>query len=412
MIARSESSFPRADPVVVLTAAAIGIALFALAWGLLHTGPFDDVAIVDTPVYQGYGDRIVDEGEVPYRDVELEYPPGALPAFVIPSLGAAADYDALFQLAMLVCGAAAVALVAVALAAAGVSPGALYTGVALAALSPLLLGPVILTRFDLWPALLLTGALAALASDRGRLGAALLAAAVATKLYALVVLPIALLYVWRRRGGREARIALAVFVLVLGLLFVPFLLVAPDGVASSFERQLGRPLQIESLGAGALLAADRLGLYEAQVVSSHGSQNLIGELPDGLATVQTVLQAVAVVSVWMVFARGNAEPVRLFTASAAAVAAFVAFGKVLSPQFLIWLLPLIPLVAGRRGLVPAGLLAGALLLTQLWFPYRYWDVVALEPVAWLVICRDVLLVALFAALVVATAREPEARGSP
>jgi hypothetical protein len=84
------------------------------------------------------------------------------------------------------------------------------------------------------------------------------------------------------------------------------------------------------------------------------------------------------------------------------------FGKVLSPQFLIWLIPLVPLVRGRRGLLAGGLLAAALVLTQLWFPYRYWEL-ALEfdaAASWLVLLRDVALVAL---LVVLTVR---ARGEP
>jgi hypothetical protein len=78
----------------------------------------------------------------------------------------------------------------------------------------------------------------------------------------------------------------------------------------------------------------------------------------------------------------------------------VAFGKVLSPQFLIWLIPVVPLVAGRRGLIATLLLAAALVVTQLWFPYRYWELVlhfgALE--SWLVLIRDLVLVALFAYL--------------
>ena len=69
-----------------------------------------------------------------------------------------------------------------------------------------------------------------------------------------------------------------------------------------------------------------------------------------------------------------------------------------SPQFLIWLIPVIPLVAGRRGLIASALLATALLVTQLWFPYRYWDLAiqfgALE--SWLVLVRDLVLVGLLA----------------
>jgi hypothetical protein len=153
-----------------------------------------------------------------------------------------------------------------------------------------------------------------------------------------------------------------------------------------------------------LLAGHQLGLYDPSVVSSHGSQNLTGPLPDALATAQTVLQAAALVAVWLLFARGPATPARLVAACAASVAVFVAFGKVLSPQFLIWLVPVAALVARRGGIAAGAFLGAALVTTHVWFPTRYWDVVDLEPVGWLVFVRNVLLVALVVVLGVATAR--------
>ena len=80
--------------------------------------------------------------------------------------------------------------------------------------------------------------------------------------------------------------------------------------------------------------------------------------------------------------------------------AFVALGKVLSPQFLIWLVPLVPLVRGRRGLWASVLLGIAVVLTQLWFPFRYFRL-ALDfeaGLSWLLLARDLTLVALVAVL--------------
>jgi hypothetical protein len=410
MIATFESSSPRADALRVATVAAVGIALFSASWVAIHGGFYDDAAIVDTPVYRGYAEAIA-AGEVPYRDFELEYPPGALPVFVLPLLGDDADYDLVFELLMLACGAAAVVFVAVTLGALGVPDRVLSGRAAATALGPLLIGPVVLTRFDLWPTALTVAALAALVAGRERLGLGVLGAAVAAKLYPLVLLPVAILFVARRRGVRTAAASFGVFVLVLAAAFGPFLVVAPDGVAESLERQAERPLQIESLGASMLLAADRLGVYSASVATSSGSQNLIGALPDTLASVQTVLSALAVASVWIVFARTRRGPAELLTASASAVAAFVAFGKVLSPQFLIWLVPLIPLVL-ERARVAAALFGAAGITTLLWFPYRYWEVVAIERPVWAVLVRDVLLVALFAALLTATRGRREAPRTP
>jgi uncharacterized membrane protein len=407
MSARSESSSRSADAGLVLLTLAVGLGLLTASWGALHLPPLDRAQIVDTPVYQEYGEAMA-AGQVPYRDFDLEYPPGALPVFWLPTIGPAEHYRSIFELLMWTCAAAMLALVVRAAAARGASPPVLLAIAVAVGLFPLALGTVVLTRYDLWPAALTAAALAAVLTGREKLGLAVLGVAVAAKIYPLVLLPPVLIYLARRRGWREAALGLAAFAAALAAIVLPFVLVAPEGVVDSVQRQLGRPLQIESLASSVLLAGHRLGLYEATVVSSHGSQNLAGPLPDGLATAQTVLQAAALLAVWALFARGPATPDRLVAACAGSLVVFVAFGKVLSPQFLIWLVPVVPLVLGRAWLAAGAFLGAALVTTQLWFPTRYWDVVALEPAGWLVLVRNLLLLGLAAVLVAAIgrAREP------
>jgi hypothetical protein len=386
------------------------VVLFLACFALLHAGALGRNQIVDTPTYQRYGDAIVEGGAVPYRDFSLEYPPGALPVFILPSLAPEDDYRTVFEVLMAACGAVMVVLVVATLAAIGAGRTRLYAAAAFAGLAPLALGPVVLTRFDLWPAMLTVGVLAALVSGRDRLGFGVLGLAAAVKIYPLVLLPIALVYVGRRRGAREAGVCLAVLLAVIALVLVPFAILAPDGLVDSFERQTGRPLQVETLGASVLLAAKQLGWYAPTVVSSFGSQNLAGNLPDTLATVETALQIVAVIAIWVLFAATRGRQEKLLAGAAAAVTGFVCLGKVLSPQFLIWLVPLVPLVAGGYGVAASGLLLVALVLTHLWFPSRYWDLVDFEGApSWLLAGRNAALVALVVVLAVAIRR---VRGSP
>jgi hypothetical protein len=221
------------------------------------------------------------------------------------------------------------------------------------------------------------------------------------KIYPAVLIPILAVWVWRRRGRREALVCLAVLTGTLIAVFLPFLVLSPHGVWHSLTTQTSRPLQIETLGSGVLLVLHQVAGVGVTMQSGHGSQNLAGGGPDALALLQTIAQAAAIIAVWVWFARGPADRDRLVRAFAAVVCAFIAFGKVLSPQFLIWLIPLVPLVRGRRGLAASAVLAVALLLTQLWFPYRYWRLVFQHDAiaSWLVLARDLVLVALLAVLV-------------
>jgi 8-oxo-dGTP pyrophosphatase MutT (NUDIX family) len=152
------------------------------------------------------------------------------------------------------------------------------------------------------------------------------------------------------------------------------------------------------------------------VITTHGSQNVAGHGTVG--AVVALAQAAVLVALWVAFARGPATDARLLRYTAACVCAFVALGKVLSPQFLIWLIPLVPLVRGRRGVYASALFAGALVLTQSWFPKHYWSYALhfSEPVAFLVLTRDVVLLVLLGVLLAPERRtwddKPRAREQP
>jgi len=372
MTSRASHYSPFADRVAAALAAA---ALFFVAWGLVHTWFWSHGELVDWPTYLNYGSAMR-HGLVPYRDFAVEYPPGALPVFVLPTW-THGDYAASFAWLMALCGVLLVAVVA------SVRPAAaLYV-----ALGPLLVGSLILSRFDLWPTLLATSSLALLLRGRHTLGWALLGAAVAAKVWPLVLVPLAL--TWSIRRGR--RLAPLAGLVVVAAAALPFAVLSPGGLWDSVSGQASRPLQVESLGAAFLTT-----FAHPRIVTSHGSQNIVGH--HSLALVFGTLQLLVLAALWLAFLRGPATGERLVRYAAACVCAFVVFGKVLSPQYLIWLLPLVPLVRGRRGVAATVLLTAACVLTQVWFPQRYFAYALQFRQAGVVLARDLVLVALLCVL--------------
>lgn len=364
-----------------------------LTWALLHAGWYARGQIVDYGVYRHYGVAMRADHAVPYRDFDLEYPPAALPVFLAPALAPVGDYAQAFQALMLL---GHVALVL------GVWRLRGLGAAALAAVAPLLLGSVVLSRFDLYPAALTVLALLAFVRRRWTGGGVLLGWAFAAKLWPAVLAPLLLLWVWRTAGRRSALVAGGSALATAAAWFLPFVAIAPRGVGRMFDSQLGRPLQLESLGSSLLVAVHNVFGTSLRVVGGYGSQNVAGTGVVAVQTLTTVVEAAALVGVFVLFARGEPTVERLLLSCAAAVTVLLAFGKVFSPQFLIWLFPLLPLVRGR---VVQALFVSSLALTQVYFPSRYWRIAAGFDATWssVLLARNVAVVALAVALVYATA---------
>jgi hypothetical protein len=350
-------------------------------------------AHLDTSLFASVAERVFD-GEMPYRDFSLEYPPGALLPLVVPELAGHAHYAAAFIAFEFLAVLASIVLVGVV----SRSPARM----ALAALALYALGPVLLIRFDPWAALLTLASAAALVAAPASLGYGLLALAGATKLYALALFPIAWLYAPRRR-------ALLAFLLAGAVATLPFVVAGPGGVASSLQRQLGRGLELESLGASVLLALDRLGIVEANVRPASGSFDVVGSTADAIATAQSLVLLAVLALLYVLFARSDRTAYGFKTAAAAIVIVTVALGKVLSPQFLVWAIVLVVLVPGRRGLLASSGLVAVSAVTHVLYPGRHEALVNEEasPV-WILLGRNVLLVSVAVLLVQSVRALPRA----
>lgn len=387
-------------PVVLLSACTC-LGLLVLSAGLppdLREGSND------LTIYREAGESIL-RGDVPYRDFSIEYPPGSLPAFVPPAIfsGDRAGFINLFSLEM------AVLLALTLMLTAGAArrmrgPHAWILPAGTFAAAALSLYPVALTRYDAVVALTL-GLATLCACLGGRfvvVAYASLGLGAAAKIVpALATLPLAL----ARRGVATG---FTVFLAVLGVFFVPFL--GSRGLLESFAYQTGRGLQVESLAASVLIPfhqADGVAFEYGAFELRGGGVGLATSLSPLLTLVLLVATGLVIYREYRLYGRLGGED---FPRHAAAlILAFMLGSKVLSPQYVIWLLPLVPLGAGglAGAAVCAVFLVVCLLTTQV-FPIHYADLLALRtPGPELLLARNLLLVVLWVTMLIlpAVARE-------
>ena len=375
-------------------AAALTIGACVAVWVLARWVVYDFFQLGDTRVYE-HAARMIDAGAVPYRDFDVEYPPLATGVFWLVGL-VPGGYQLAFSMAMLACLVATALAALVAARRLGLSAARQAAAVTVIALTPVILGTLLQTRYDLVLSALLGWALVSALHDRFGWAWLLLTLAVAAKLVPVLLVPVLFLWHARRRRAASARGGVAALVAGFALTILPFAVLAPHATWRLFSYHLKRPLQLESLGSSIVQAAH----LPFQRVNSFGSENVDGRVPDLLASLSTLALLVCLVAIAIVVMRalrgGAAGPQVLVGGFAATLTAIVVFGKVLSPQYLVWLLPAVLLVEGLRGRVAVAVTAVAMGVTQLIFPLWYADLVersAPLPL-WLLVGRNALLLAL------------------
>jgi uncharacterized membrane protein len=274
------------------------------------------------------------------------------------------------------------------------------TGLAGGAVAVLLCGALIRTRFDLAPVALTLTALLLLCVERPRASFAVLGVGALTKGFPLIVAPVALVWLVARGERRVALQGGAVLAATLVAIGGAAAVVSPEGFRDSLQYHLDRPAQVESSPAVVLTALEAAGIGEARTERSFGSAGVRhpqSRLVLGLFT-GLLAGVVALLAGAMTLGRRGPPGTReLVLAAFAAIAAFAVFGKVLSPQFLIWVAPLTALAASWRMYPLAATLAAAQVLTLAEYPAIYRHLVRNEHAAMLVVgLRNAVLCAAIA----------------
>jgi hypothetical protein len=322
----------------------------------------------DLHVYRAYAKRAL-AGAIPYYDFRFEYPPLAFLAILLPWLFGEGFRVTAFVIAAegFVSNAVAVWLIAGNVQSSdGIAEArrrlSWYTGY-LACFSLFAY-----YRIDLIAMAVTLAAVLAWRDNAVTRGALLVAAGTFLKFFpALVTGPLILRDLVYFRPSR-LRGAL-VFLAALAAGFSAWWLVGGDGVLYCFRFHTERGLEINSLYSGLLTLLGRLTGASMLTAGEYNSAQLVHPWSEAALALAGVIQPLAVLLVLVLFATsGFREPMRY---CGAIILAFSATGKVLSPQYLIWLMPFVALLPGPRGAMVRRLFLAASVITILLFPTAF-----------------------------------------
>ncbi|HZA81276.1 MAG TPA: hypothetical protein VFC13_07355 [Actinomycetes bacterium] len=395
---RGRPEGPRAQPADLLV---IGLWLVTRAILLvvsLNPRLYSAALFGDVRFYGAKVERMF-QGELPYRDVATEYPPGSVPFTILPALavGTGAGYRLAFACEMLLVDLAG--LWAATRLSRVVDQGRRRIPLAYV-LAMVAVGPLLVLRFDLVPAVCVLVAATLAAEGRFGWAAAALGYGTAAKIFPAVLAPLLVLGMVPALGWwRSLLRTVPPFLAGFGLTVLPALALSPRGTADSVLYHVQRGVQIESLWANLIGIAHLFGL-PARTVYGFGAYDLTSEV-SGVAKALSGVATVAALAgaAWLVWRRARATgglgPADWAAAFAIGTFAFVLPTRVLSPQYLVWLCApmaaLAGVLAGRRALWT---LVAAALVSQVIFPFRYTQLRRLYPFdIGLLTLRNLLLVA-------------------
>lgn len=363
------------------------------------------------------------DGGIPYRDFTSEYPPLALLIYYLPALiqSSYPAYGLLFAAEMLVIDLIIVYLIADIAAYVEMPVTRTLTAYTVILLA---VGPIIVARFDLLPTMLVVAALWAFIKGKNLLAWGFVALGVTAKLYPIIIAPAFGFYLLRNRQFRTLINGIFAFSVTILACNLPFFLLSPGGFLNIITYHGQRGIQCESTYASLMLIGQILGKTRVSGVFNYGSWNVTSPLADSLAKIALPLTAAALLLmyglyIWILWKRtdrttsfssgidrGAAKFIIGYVTLSIAI--FMAGNKVFSPQFLIWLMPTVPLLNRRWQTVYPVLFVVMGLITQFIFPYKYMEYGAfLTPYVLMLALRNFLLILLAMLIVLTTSVKEE-----
>jgi len=377
-----------------------GVALLVVYAVATTAGPFSDITVNDLYVYEQYA-RLLHDGRLPYVDFGFEYPPlAAIPLWLAGVFGRdPASIEWTFGVLMALCLVAGQQLAA---RLAGPGRRERLTVAWLLVAAPVVVGAAVRTHFDPLPIAIALGGLLALARGRHDLGFLLLGLGTMTKLFPGLLAAIAVVWLCGRGEWRAALRGGAIFAAVVVAISLPL---AGAGYVESFTFHLDRPVQIESTPATVLFALGGSDVTGTNLRPDRFKSNgLDGGHADAVGSLFAGLVVLALAAILLLAAR-RPDARHLVLCGFAALLAFVTLGKVFSPQYVIWLAPFAALAWAWRQRVVALLAAGAIVLTHVEFPSRYFDLINVRTdVVVIVAARNALLLVALVVLMASLAR--------
>jgi glycosyl transferase family 87 len=263
-------------------------------------------------------------------------------------------------------------------------------------------------RFDLIPAGLMLGAIILATRARWKWAFAVLALATLFKFYPAILIPPFLIAQQMQKRGKwfawSRWSALGVFIGICAMVTCVSLALNVANTLYPFNYFQNRPIQVESFPATLLWLGSFLG-KPIQYTFQYQSLDFLSPLSSKVSLLSLLLLGVGLLYTFWLQWRGNID---LPMASLLTLLILLITGKVFSPQYLIWIAPLVAYVGGCnwKWLLSWG---SVCILTTVIFPYLYVDIAYIKTYYPVILVRDVLIVAVVGVLLFIASRRPAKR---